>query len=210
MRTFIEAQVAARKAATSSFQSVDASKGLLEALHTSVEHDAPFLVTFSSSRVDQLPWERASSLKLQAPTQTSSESDVASKATIPLSTLIRNFTGHLLLKSLLGSDLMELYPGICEDLHELDKGFEWIVMGIPRWVPLPGHLAAHLAKRRLETAFRGLYAALSRMAAGDDPGAGWNDLSDVSEIMRARSDFYRERNLPESLRSALDVDFIMA
>ena len=210
MRAFIENQVATRKAATSNSECVDASKGLLEDLRASVEHNTPFLVTFSSSRVDQLPWERASSLEVQARTQTSSGSDAASSITVPLSTLIRNFIGHLLLKSLLGSDLMELYPGICEDLHELDKGFEWIVMGIPRWIPLPGHLAAHLAKRRLEAAFRGLYAALSRVAAGDDPGAGWNDLSDVSEIMRARSDFYRERNLPESLRLAFDIDFVMA
>lgn len=105
---------------------------------------------------------------------------------------------------------MELYPGIYDDLYALDGGFKWMILGFPRWVPLPGLLVAHIARRRLELGLSGLHKALDKAAAGEELGAGWTDLADVSDVMKLRSKLYREQGVPEDVRLALDIDFVMA
>ena len=173
------------------------------------EHDAPFLITFSSSPIDQLPWERASAPSALPPSS-SSHILTGQGVLVSLPLLIRHFVGHVLLKGLLGSDFLELYPALCDDLYDLDKAFRWMILGIPRWVPLLGLLAAHIARRRLESGLRGFHRALDKATKGEGPDAGWTDIEDISNIMRSRSKSLHEQNVAEEVRLALDIDYIMA
>ena len=208
-QSFFDIQGALASLSASSPEYTETPSLCLNAFIALFEQNAPFLITFSSSLVDQLPWERATGLEVSSDSYSPlSSSDNSVKASFPA--LIKNFTGHVLLKGLLGSDLMELYPGICSDLNDLELNYKWMLLGVPRWVPIPGLLAAHIARRRLELGLSGFHQALDRASIGIALGSGWTEVSDVNIMMVRRSKLYRERSVREEVRLALDIDLLMA
>ena len=66
-------------------------------------------------------------------------------------------------------------------------GFKYLVLGLPRWLPIPSLTKAHIARRRLLDAISSLQGALDHTAAGNEPNQPWRDLSDVGAILRKRN-----------------------
>lgn len=147
-----------------------------------IQEHGPNLVSFSDSIVDQNTWERAA-----APINlTDSITGDASSVEVNLFALIRNFVGNVALPSLVGTEFLENHPETLEDIQDLEEGFKYLVLGLPRWLPIPSLTKAHIARRRLLDAIRSLHRALDHIAVGNEPNQPWRDLSDVGAILKGR------------------------
>ena len=163
-----------------------------------VQSQAPNLVSFSAGMVDQNLWERLSH------TSTIDDETVETE----FFTLIQRFTAYFALTALLGTDFMVVYPGILEDLADLDKGMKYLMLGMPRWFPIPSLTKASAARRRLDNAIDAFHRALDKAAVGEEPEEPWRDLSDVSDLIKRRSTLYREHSAPPGLKGPLDLHLI--
>jgi len=163
-----------------------------------IQSQAPNLVSFASGMIDQNLWERPSHTSVIG-------SETVESDFFPL---VENFVGYAALTALLGTDFMAVYPSILEDLKDLDSGMKYLMLGIPRWFPLPSLAQASTARRRLDSNIDSFHRALDRVAAGEEPEEPWRDLSDVSDIAKGRSAVYRENHIPPALKGPLDLHFI--
>ncbi|KAL9125948.1 MAG: hypothetical protein Q9217_004926 [Psora testacea] len=158
-----------------------------------IQSRAPELVSFSDSIVDQNVWERpAGAYVTQQPYGTKRRPVVE----VSFFTLIKNFVGQAYLTAILGSEFMELFPSVLEDLSTLDDGWKHLVLGFPRWMPIRSLNKAHMAHRRLQKAIKSFHKALDAHARGEEPQRPWRDLSDVSALMKERRAFCRHDNTP--------------
>ena len=156
----------------------------------------PNLISFSESLVDQHPWERVSDT-IPLDTET---------VEVNLFSLMRNFVGHTICLALLGRDFMDIYPSILEDLWDFDAGFRYLLLGLPRLLPIKTLVRAHDARRRMRSAIDSFHRALDK--DGEDLETPWRDVHDICRIMRERSSFYREEGIPSSVKGPLDLHFI--
>lgn len=169
-----------------------------------IQDCVPNLVSFSESLVDQNEWERPAYplLKSKYGHNTSVE--------VSLFALIRNFTGHVTLPTIVGSEFLEVYPSTLDDLWDLDGGFRYLTLGLPRFLGIPSLTRAHVARRRLLHAIHEFHDALDRTAAGHEPGQPWRDLSDVSGVMTERSAIWRNHSTSESVKGPYDLSLLWA
>ena len=181
-------------------------KDLEAIIITSVEERVSTLVSFSKSVVDQNPWERISSVptKLQAADDTVGSPSVE----VCLFSLVQNFVGHLTTSSLTGSEFLEHYPSMLDDLWSFDNGFKYLIIGFPCWFPIPSLTKAHLARQRLKTGFNAFHKALDQVAVGDEPEFPWRDMGDVSAVMKGRSAVWRAHRLSHGVKGACDLDLL--
>lgn len=160
----------------------------------------PNLVSFSEGVVDQNIWERSSHAELVH----------KNEVEIDFFTFIRAFFGHTTMPSLLGSEFLDVYPGVFDDLHDFDSSLKYLLLGLPRWFPMQSLAKANIARHRLDNAIDSFHKALDTTAAGDSPEQPWRDLSDVSQTMNARSAVWRKYKLPPALKGPLDLQLLWA
>ena len=103
---------------------------------------------------------------------------------------------------------MDLYPSIIDDLIDFDSGWKYLVLGLPRWVPLVKVTKAHFARKRLLDTLKGLHAMLDAEAAGEEVGEPWSDVDDVSEEFRERSAMQREAGMTGTSRAVTDLTML--
>lgn len=144
-----------------------------------IEQEAPNLVSFAPSMIDQSPWERVSRVNVSKDNPNVCEAN--------LFALVRNFVGTLATKTLMGQAFMDFYPDVLEDLWTFDRRFNALLLGTPPWFPLPSVSAAYAARARLTRAMASFHTAFAATEASRDPGFDWHDLDDVSEVMQARA-----------------------
>ena len=143
-----------------------------------IEREAPNLVTFCRSVVDQVPWERPSEITMEDGDHKVCEAS--------LYALIRNFAAHNTTVGFMGHAIFEAFPNILDDLWILDAQFTTLSKGARRWVPSPGISAAFAARDRLLQACAAFHEAFIAWDDDKDPGFDWRDLDDVSEPVKQR------------------------
>ena len=164
----------------------------------------PDLVSFNSHVVDQSPWERPASP--ETITHPHSLDRTRRAARVSLVTLITHFVGHVLGTAMLGANFMEQYPQVLDDLADLDAGFKYLALGLPRWVPPMSVAAAHIARKRLLAVLSGVQIALDQTARSEEPDELWGDVAeDLSEGVRERSRFWREKGASVGFRASVDL-----
>ena len=149
-----------------------------------MQEKLPNMISFTSNEIDQSYWERSSDAELRSVLLLSGKNGEVVEAS--LWPLIRNLMGTVATPSIMGQTFVDNCPSILEDLWTLDRGFIFLAMGIPRWVPIPSSTKAHIARRRIVDELASWIAAMHKTAAGEDPGYQWQDMSDVSEMMKRR------------------------
>ncbi|CAD6572719.1 MAG: Cholesterol 7-alpha-monooxygenase [Alectoria sarmentosa] len=185
------------------------SPGPSEMLRTTVrgiQEQGPNLVSFSDSIVDQNPWERAATPIIHH--HTGRITGDASSVEVSLFALIRTFVGSLLVPSLVGREFLENYPEALEDIQDLDDGLKYLVLGLPRWLPIPSLSKAHIARRRLLDAIRSLHGSLDQTAAGNEPNQPWRDLSDVGAVLKGRHAIWNAYGTPRDIRASSDLSLL--
>ncbi|QIW99012.1 hypothetical protein AMS68_004530 [Peltaster fructicola] len=162
------------------------------------------LVSFSKSPVDQSYWERTA--KAQLTVDKNGEEVVAAN----MLDLIRDFCALASNPSILGTDLVNNYPGFLADMWTFDRAFLYLGAGLPRWVPIPLVTRAHIARRNLIRAFSEFEQAMDDYVSGKDPGPKWQNLDDVGAVIRARIDVYRKYDFSMAARASFDLGLTWA
>lgn len=162
------------------------------------------LVTFASSPVDQMLWERTSNVQVY---RSADGDDCVEASLLPL---IRDFVAHTAAPTLIGSNFLAAFPGFFDDLWTVDRAFLLLATGLPRWIPIPSLTRAHIARKRILDNLQTFHQALEDQATGLDPGADWQDLEEVGSLIRARLPIYRNHSLSLRARAALEHSLLWA
>ncbi|KAJ5718607.1 hypothetical protein N7488_004253 [Penicillium malachiteum] len=171
-------------------------RGTSEAITKLIQDNLPNLVTSSISPVDQLPWERDSSVVLSDKDESASDAD--------LFALLQGFIGHHLTVALMGESFMESFPSVLPQLWAFDDGVVALFVGSPKWVPSPMASAARVARGNLLHIFSVFYRAFCAWDDGIDPGIELRDLDDVSELLKERMRAFRKLELsPQASAAAI-------
>lgn len=171
------------------------------------EH-TPNLVSFSESLVDQSQWERAADAELHVAKQPSKAE--ASVMEVDLFALIRNFVGSVALPSIVGTEFLEVYPKVLDDLCDLDDGFKYLAFGLPRWLPIPPLTKAHIARRNLLKGLNSFQEAIERVAAGEEPHQPWVEVRDIGPVMQERSSTWRAHGTASDVKAPFDLSLLWA
>lgn len=150
------------------------------AIGQGVKSQMPHLLSFSESVVDQSTWERLSEV---FPVQ---EAQGAQACEASLFDLVRNFVGSVATTALMGTDFTDTFPYALSELWSVDSKFNAMRLGVPRWVPYPGLVPSYAARRRLLLALESYHNAFVATEKGHNPGFDWQNMDDVSDVVRAR------------------------
>ncbi|KAL2002139.1 hypothetical protein VTN02DRAFT_589 [Thermoascus thermophilus] len=168
-----------------------------------IENETPNMVSFSHSIVDQSIWERTSNVVLI---------DGCDRPTCEanLFALTRNFVAYITTSVLMGTAFVDFYPPLLEDLWTFDSQFNALLMGAPKWLPLPGISAAYAARHRLIRLVTAFHTAFAAWDDGRDPGFDFRDLDDVSEPMKERMRSWRKAGFAPNASAPGDFAILWA
>ena len=182
---------------------------IVKAIQTTVhklEQHGPTMLSFSLDLMDLNPWEKSGYPRLQK-VQISAESlEVVEVSLFPL---IRDFVGHVTVPTLMGAKFMEHHPTFLADMWDLDEAFNFLVIGIPTWLPVPLVRKSNRARTRLRYALSEFHMALDA-AAGELSEVSWGDMNDVSAVMKERGQIYRNYKFASSDRGPLELGLLWA
>lgn len=173
----------------------------LGSLHI-LSQSLPDLMTFNSSMVDQLPWERVAGIEL---------TDGTDEAECDLFALINEFFCGVIFPPISGSHFAESYQLLGSDLAALNQSYYALACGYPRHFPLPGLPGANLAKKRLSdelyTFFDNLTNPPAKKVIEDDESMSGEEETDAETPtpLSALNEFFSEHNLPMQLRVAVTL-----
>jgi hypothetical protein len=165
----------------------------------------PDLVTFNSSIVDQMQWERVASLEL---------TDGTSEAECDLFVLINDFCCNAILTPITGVQVLESYQLLATDLADFNKQYYALALGLPRLSPVQGLPGAALAKKRLLQNFRKLFEELTsppvrRVPEDDESTSGDETDADTTTPLAALNKLLTEHDIPIPAQAAIALEFVL-
>jgi cytochrome P450 len=117
---------------------------------------------------------------------------------------------HSATPSIMGSNFLANFPDFFESIWTLDRAFLLLGMGLPRWLPLPLMTRAHIAQRKMFNQLILFHEAMEKEASGQDPGADWRDIDDVSTLVKERTKVYRKYGLSMTTRVGFEEALLWA
>ena len=173
------------------------------AIHT-LSLSLPDLITFNSSMVDQLEWERVAGIEL---------TDGVDEAECDLFAIVNQFLCSAIISPITGPQFPESYQLLASDLATLNQYYYSLALGLPRFFPLPGLPGASLARRRLLQSFTKLFDDLAnppikRVIADDESLSGEETDADAPTPFTALHDLFTKHNLPLSARASIALEVI--
>jgi hypothetical protein len=163
-----------------------------------LQRNVPKMISFKSNPLYQHPWERISNCQRAT-------CDPPAAVDADLLALMRDMMGAVSLPALYGRTFAENYPNILQDVYDMDAGMPFLLMGLPEWAPIPKAQKAYEARARIWAASNELQEALDAITVGQDPGPRWQNLDDVSELIKRRNRVFREAGLKPEERGDLTV-----
>jgi hypothetical protein len=165
----------------------------------------PDLITFNSSIVDQMQWERVASVEL---------TDGLSEVECDFFMLINDFVCNTVLGPITGTQFPESYQLLASDLADFNKHFYALSLGIPRLSPIQGLPTAALAKKRLSVNFDRLFTELThpkvrRAPTDDDESMSEEETdADTSTPLAVLNQLFTKHDVPIPARASLAIDLI--
>jgi hypothetical protein len=154
-----------------------AEEGLIKASLRILTESLPDFVTFNSSIVDQMQWERVSNVEL---------TDGTSEAECDLFTLLNEFCCNAILPPIVGAQFTESYQLLATDLASCNERFWALALGLPRLTPVQGLPGAALARKRLLKNFANLFTELThppvRRVPDDDESVSGEEDTDADVV----------------------------
>ena len=173
-----------------------------------VEENGPNLVSSSESVVDENPWERLSNPRI-----TSGKRGLEGERVfveVDMFALVRNFVGHMTIRSLMGADFLEHQPKFLEMLWNFDNGWQYMLLGLPRWLPIPCLPKAYIARRKLAYFMTSFHRAVDGYTTAKTPTQGGNNLDEASQLFKDRSAIWRAHKTAENVRASADLSLLWA
>ncbi|CAN9380249.1 unnamed protein product [Alternaria alternata] len=182
-----------------------AEEGLIKASLRILTESLPDFVTFNSSVVDQMQWERVSNVEL---------TDGTSEAECDLFTLLNEFCCNAILPPIVGAQFTESYQLLATDLASCNERFWALALGLPRLTPVQGLPGAALAKKRLLKNFANLFTELThppirRVPDDDESVSGEEDTdADVVTPLMKLNELFTKHELPAELRASIGLHLV--
>ncbi|KAF2715281.1 hypothetical protein K504DRAFT_469535 [Pleomassaria siparia CBS 279.74] len=165
----------------------------------------PDLITFNSSIVDQMQWERVSVFEL---------TDGTDEVEADLFALINEFFCNAILPPITGDGLPETYQLLISDLASFNQSFYALAMGFPRLFPVPGLPGASLARRRLSQHLITFFNDLSdppvkRVVQDDESMSGEEDTdAEIPTPLTALNELFEQHEVPLEARAAITIEVL--
>lgn len=184
--------------------SSNSTEALVVASRKILTGSLPDLITFNSSIVDQLQWERVANIEL---------TDGTSEAECDFFTLINDFCCSAIIEPLAGVQFPESYQLLASDLADINKHYYALALGIPRLSPVQGLPTAALARRRLLHNFTNLFDELTnpkvrRVPEDDESMSGEETDADTTTPFAALNKLFSEHDVPIRARASIALDLI--
>lgn len=182
----------------------EATKYLTSATFNILSETLPDFVTFNSSIVDQMQWERVADVEL---------TDGTSEAEFNFFALLNEFCCNAILPPLFGAPFTESYQLLATDLATFNQRYWGLALGLPRFTPMQGLPGAVLSQKRLLHNLSKLFRELTnppvrRVPDDDESVSGEETDADVLTPMAKLNDLFTKHDLPMSARAAIALQVV--
>ncbi|KAF1362191.1 hypothetical protein EJ07DRAFT_109161 [Lizonia empirigonia] len=179
-------------------------EALISASCKILSDNLPDLVTFNSSIVDQMQWERVANIELK---------DGTSEAECDFFTLINDFCCNAILGPITGAQFPESYQLLASDLADFNRQYYALSLGLPRLSPIQGLPTAALAKKRLLQNFTNLFKELTepqvrRVPDDDESMSGEETDADTSTPLATLNELFTKQSVPIPARASIVLELI--
>jgi hypothetical protein len=163
------------------------------------------LVTFSPNPMDQTEWEKVGDVDV-----------IEGIGRVPLFTevdlmeLTRNFVAITVIPAIYGTDFVANFPDIWKSLWIYNESFVLLATGVPSWLPWPRLLRGKLARRRVLADLYEFNEAMEKHLNGEENDPKWQNLDDVSKLVKGRIELYRQHGVSLDGRAAFDLALLWA
>jgi hypothetical protein len=170
----------------------------------SLSESLPDLITFNSSLVDQLPWERLANIEL---------TDGAEEVECDLFALINEFFCRSIIPLVTGPQFTESYDLLATDLALFNISYYRLALGLPRFFPLPGLPGASLARKRLlqnlTRYFKDLTYPVKRDIPDDESVSGDEETdAETPTPASALNELFSQHEIPLQARAAVTSELL--
>ncbi|PVH98248.1 hypothetical protein DM02DRAFT_615911, partial [Periconia macrospinosa] len=177
---------------------------LLETTYALLSESLPDLITFNSSLVDQMAWERVASIEL---------TDGSDEAECELFTLLNEFFCNVFVPPITNVQFPESYQLLASDLATFNQYYYALANGIPRLFPSTGLPGATLAKNRLLQNFERLFYDLAnppkKRAVEDDESLSGEEMdADTPTPFSNLNDLFTKFDIEYSARATLALSIL--
>lgn len=164
----------------------------------------PDFVTFNSSIVDQMQWERVADVEL---------TDGTSEAECNLFALINEFCCNAILPPIIGAQFTEAYQLLATDLATFNTRYWAMALGLPRLAPLQGLPGAALSQKRLLQNLRRMFGELSnppvkRVPDDDESVSGDETDADVLTPVTKLNELFKKHDMPMNARASITLQVL--
>ncbi|KAL1608248.1 hypothetical protein SLS60_003187 [Paraconiothyrium brasiliense] len=178
---------------------------ILSATLSILTDSLPDLVTFNSSIVDQLPWERVANLEL---------TDGTVEAECDLFLLINEFFCDAIIAPFTGAQFPESYQLLATDFFTVTEAYYALALGLPRLFPKPGLPGAMLAKKRLFQNFVRFFDELDnpkrRVPDDDESMSGEETDAETPTPLTSMNELFSKNEVPLEARAAITIQILHA
>lgn len=182
----------------------EATQQLTSATLNVLSETLPDFVTFNSSIVDQMQWERVADVEL---------TDGTSEAECNFWALVNEFCCNAILPPMIGAQFTESYQLLATDLATFNRRYWALALGLPRLSPVQGLPGAALAQKRLTMNFAKLFRDITsppvrRVPDDDESMSGEETDADVLTPMTKLNDVFTKHDLPVSARASIALQTV--
>lgn len=181
---------------------------LIHKMASKTQEEAPGLVSSSQSIVDQNFWERFANPEIAH--ENTRPKGKSQAVEVDMFALVRHFVGYVTTSSLAGSNILEVQPRILEQLWNLESKWRYMLLGLPRWLPIPGLPKAYIARRELHHTISSFHESMNNYAAGEALDSAWSDLEDASALFKDRNAVWRAHRTPADVKASADLSLLWA
>jgi hypothetical protein len=182
----------------------DDMQPLVASTLNTLSESLPDFVTFNSSIVDQMQWERVADVEL---------SDGTSEAECNLFALVNEFCCNAILPSILGAQFTESYQMLATDLATFNQKYWALALGLPRLFPIQGLPGAALAQKRLLQNLTRMFGELTnppvrRVPDDDESVSGEETDADVLTPAMKLNELFTKHDIPMAARASITLQLI--
>jgi hypothetical protein len=177
---------------------------LISSTLSNLAETLPDFVTFNSSIVDQMQWERVADVEL---------SDGTSEADCSLFAMVNEFCCSALLPPIIGAQFTESYQLLATDLASFNQRYWALALGLPRWSPIQGLPGAALAQKRLLHNLTRMFGELTnppmrRVPDDDESVSGEETDADVLTPIMKLNELFTKHDLDLSARASITLQVV--
>lgn len=170
-----------------------------------VKQNINSLVTFNPNPMDQTEWEKMSDVDVVE--DNAKEGPITQ---VDLMELTRNFVATTVVPAIYGTDFVENFPEMWKWVWIYNESFVLLATGVPTWLPLPRLQRGKLARRRLLAYLYEFNEAMEKHIDGEEIDPKWQNLDNVSELVKGRIALFRQHGISLEGRAAFDLALLWA